>query len=375
MRELYFDHHASTPLDARVADVMREVQRVPLGNPASPHAAGRRARAILEDARAKVAAAVGAKPTEVIFTSGGTEACNLGVLGLVGAEGAIVTTEIEHPAVAEPIVSLRDRTIRRLGFQGGVAPAEHEVRSALAEPCALLAVQSVNHETGTIVPAERWCEMATDRGAPSFVDATQALGKLRIDFETSAASALALASHKIGGPAGAGALIVRRGVAIDPRMLGGSQERGLRAGTPDVIAMAGFGAACALVEERLRDQSRIGSMRDRIEQTLVARGGIVNGTAANGAAPRVATVVDASFLGWRSTTLVAALDLEGLEVASGAACSSGVDRPSPVVLAMTQGDSSRASSAIRISLGVETTDDDVARAIAILDRVLARTPA
>ena len=373
MSELYFDHHASTPVDPRVAEAMREVQRAPLGNPSSPHAAGRRARAILEDARAKVAGAVHAKPSEVIFTSGGTEACNLGVLGLVAAEGAIVTTEIEHPAVAEAIASLRGREIRRLAFRDGVAPPDDAVRAAIGASCALLAVQSVNHETGTIVPSDRWCEMASDRGALSFVDATQALGKLRIDFETSTASAIALASHKIGGPAGAGALIVRRGVVIDPSMLGGAQEHGLRAGTPDVIAIAGFGVACTLVDARLHDQARIATLRDRIERTLVARGGIVNGTSTNEA--RVATVVDASFPGWRSSTLVAALDLDGLEVASGAACSSGVDKPSPVVLAMTQGDSSRASSAIRISLGVETTDEDVERAIAILDRVLTRTPA
>ena len=371
--EIYFDHHASTPLDARVQWVMERAMSAPIGNPSSPHSAGRRARAVVEEARAQIARAVNARPAEVVLTGGGTEACNLGVLGLALDRGRVVTTSLEHPAVAEPIGALARAGRERwsLSFPDGVVPDDHAVRSALAsEACALFAAQSVNHETGTLVPVERWCTFAADVGAPSFVDATQALGKIRIDFETSAVSAIALASHKIGGPAGAGALVVRRGVVLDPQQLGGAQERGQRAGTPDVIAIAGFGAACELLSERLLAQPRIAAQRDRIEAFLVARGARVNG-----AGPRVATVVDASFAGWRSSTLVAALDLEGLCVASGAACSSGVDKPSPVVLAMSPDDPSRASSAIRISLGPETTDDEVSRAIAILERVLARPPA
>lgn len=371
--ELYFDHHAATPLDPRVAEAMARVGGERLGNPASPHAAGRRARAHLEEARARIGRAVNARPAEVVLTSGGTEACNLGVLGLVASAGRIVTTAIEHPAVSEPIALLRarGRDAITIPFVGGVAPEDATVRELVrAQPCALLAAQSVNHETGTLVPSERWCTLAGDAGAPSFVDATQALGKVGIDFETSGASAIALASHKIGGPAGAGALVVRRGVVIDPQIVGGQQERGLRAGTPDVVAIVGFGVACELTRERLAAQARIAALRDRIEAALLARGAVVNG-----AGPRAATVVDASIAGWRSSTLVAALDLEGLEVASGAACSSGVDRPSPVVLAMFPDAPWRASSAIRISLGVETSDEDVARAIAILDRVLSRPPA
>lgn len=371
--ELYFDHHAATPLDRRVARVMERLLGEPLGNPASPHAAGRRARAVLEEARARVARAVNARPSEVVLTSGGTEACNLGVLGLALSAGRVVTTAIEHPAVLEPVAALVARGHERvsLAVPHGAPPDDAIVRRVLrSAPCALLAVQCVNHETGTLLPADAWCASASDANAPSFVDATQALGKIGIDFETIGASALALASHKIGGPAGAGALVVRRGVVVDPRMLGGAQERGLRAGTPDVIAYAGFGAACELVVERLHAQARLAAQRDRIESVLIARGGRVNGTA-----PRVATVVDASMPGWRSSTLVAALDLEGLAVASGAACSSGVDAPSPVVRAMYPDDPSRAASAIRISLGLETTDDDVTRAIAILERVLSRTPA
>jgi cysteine desulfurase len=370
---IYLDHHAATPIDARVVAAMERVRREPLGNPASPHSFGRRARAHLEEARARVAAAIGARASEVILTSGGTEACNLGVLGLAAPTGRIVTTAIEHPAVLESAAALaaRGREVHTLAILAGRAPEEGVVASAIrAAPCALLAAQSVNHETGTILPVASWARIAADAGAPVFVDATQALGKIGIDWDTTAATAMALASHKIGGPAGAGALVLRRGVVIDPQVRGGAQERGLRAGTPDVIAMVGFGEACTLLAERLAAQERIAVLRDRIEAALIARG-----ARRNGEGDRVATVTDVSLTGWRSSTLVAALDLEGLAVASGAACSSGVDRPSPVVLAMFPDEPQRASSAIRVSLGPETSDDDAARAIAIFDRVLSRRPA
>lgn len=370
---VYLDHHASTPLDARVASVMERARGEVLGNPSSPHVFGRRARALLEEARARVAAAVGARPAEVVLTSGGTEACNLGVSGLVLSAGRVVTTTIEHPAVSEAVARLAGggHGVVALPFPAGVAPTDDDVRLAVrGERCALFAVQSVNHETGAILPVARWAPIASDAGAPSFVDATQALGKIRIDFDTLGASALALAGHKLGGPAGAGALVVRRGVVLDPQIVGGAQERGLRAGTPDVVAMVGLGVACSLAHERVAAMAAVGARRDRIEQFLIGRGARING-----GTERVATVVDASIAGWRSSALVAALDLEGLAVASGAACSSGVDRPSPVVSAMHPDDPSRAASALRISLGPETGDDDVARAIAILDRVLARPPA
>ncbi len=371
MDELYFDHHAASPLDPRVADAMRDVLCRPLGNPASPHAAGRRARALLEEARARIAAAVGARPAEIVLTSGGTEACNLGVLGL-SAGRHVVTTAIEHPAVAEPVRALArgGARITVLGLPAGAIPDAALVARALADGADLLAAQWVGHETGIVLPIPRWCALASDRGVLSVVDATQALGKLAIDFPGSGATAMALASHKIGGPAGAGALVLRRGITLEPRVLGGAQERGLRAGTPDVVAIVGFGAACALVHERLAAQPAIARRRDRLEAALAGRGARVNG-----GAERVATVTDVSLPGWTSQALVAALDLEGLEVASGAACSSGVDRPSAVVAAMFPDEPARAASAIRVSLGRETTDDDVDRAIAIFDRVLARPPA
>lgn len=371
MGELYFDHHAATPLDPRVRAVMDEAGARTLGNPASPHGPGRRARALLERARAQIASAVGASPAEVILTSGGTEACNLGVLGLASG-GHVVTTAIEHPAVAEAVRALARQGTRVsvLSVLGGALPDDATVAAALAERAGLLAMQWVGHETGIVLPVARWCALAADRGAFSLVDATQALGKVAIDFPSSGATALALASHKIGGPAGAGALVLRRGITVEPRMIGGAQERGLRAGTPDVIAAVGFGAACERLGERLAAQAAIAARRDRLEAFLATRGARVNG-----AAERVATVTDVSLAGWTSQALVAALDLEGLAVASGAACSSGVDRPSAVVAAMFPEDPARAASAIRLSLGPETSDEDVDRALAIFDRVLARPAA
>ncbi len=371
---IYLDHHAAAPLSDEARTAMTAARSEPFGNPSSVHGAGRRARAALEEARAAVAESVSCAPAEVLFTSGGTEACNLGVLGLAGARpGRLVTTSIEHPAVEASLTALRT-----LGFEvisldvaGGAPPTAEALAAAIDDDTRLVAVQWINHETGNVLPVASYARAARDRGVPIFVDGIQALGKVEISFAALGATALAIASHKAGGPAGAGALVLTRGAFVAPRMLGGAQERGLRAGTPDVVAMVGFGAACRSLGARVVDMPRIGALRDRLEAFCVERGGRVNGAAGE----RVPTVTNVSFAGWRGTTLVAALDVEGLAVASGAACSSGVDRPSAVLRGMYPGDPERASSAIRMSLGPETTSDEIDRAIAILDRVLARPPA
>jgi cysteine desulfurase len=364
---IYLDHHAASPLGGAAREAMLRALGEIDGNPASVHASGRRARAVVERAREQVAAAVGASPSEVVLTSGGTEACNLGVLGLAPAGGAVLTTALEHPAVSASVASLA-----RAGAPVCEVPVVEGVAGPLVlEGVSLLATQWINHEVGTVLPIEGWCAEAAARGVRVFVDATQALGKVPVAWSSLGAEAMALASHKIGGPAGVGALIVRRGVELEPRMLGGAQERGRRAGTPDVIAIAGFGAACAAIGERLASQSAMAARRDRLEAFLVSRGARVNG--ARG--PRAASACNVSLSGWRGSTLVAALDVEGLEVSAGAACSSGLDRPSPIVRAMAEADAdARAASAVRFSLGPETTDRDIDGAIAVLVRVLSRRP-
>ena len=379
---IYLDHHAAAPLEPRVRDAMDAARALGWANPSSAHAAGREARAVVERARETVAAAVGVSPSEVMFTSGGTEACNLAVLGLVARPRRIVSTSIEHPAIAEA-VALRESEgseVLRLGLPEGASPSIEQVASALdgADLCAL---QWVGHETGTIldvVPIARECAA---RGIPLAVDATQALGKvifgeamperstrLALDLGALGASAVALASSKIGGPQGVAALVVRRDVTLAPRQIGGGQERGRRAGTPDPVSIAGFAEAVALAPARLAAMVEVAAQRERLEAALVALGAVVNGAAG----ARVATVTNVSIPGWRGTSLVAALDLEGLCVAHGAACSSGVDEPSKVVLAMAPDAPWRADGALRLSLGPSTTDAEIDEAIAILRRVLAR---
>ncbi len=339
-------------------------------NPSSVHAAGRAARAALEQAREEVARAIGAVPADVVFTSGGTEACNLGVLGLAaGAPRRVVTTRIEHPAVSEPVAALEraGAEVIRLDVPEGRPPSLEALDAAL-EGAGLAALGWVNAETGTVLPVPAYAERCRARGVPLFVDATQALGKLEVDASRTGASALALAAVKIGGPPGAGALWVARGTPLEPRALGGAQERGRRAGSLDAAALAGFGAACAAVGARLAAMAEVACRRDRLERALVAHGAVVNGAAG----PRVATVTSVSVPGWRGSRLVAALDLEGLCASSGSACSSGVDAPSPVVAAMSPSEPWRAESALRLSLSAETTDAEIDEALCILERVLAR---
>lgn len=240
------------------------------------------------------------------------------------------------------------------------------VERALADGARFVALQQINHETGRVAPIAEVAARTRAAGAMLFVDATQALGKVPVDVGVGI-DLCAVSSGKIGGPLGMGALYVRRGITIDPLIVGGAEERGRRAGVPSPILAAGFGAALGELDARRSQMPRLALLRDRLEQALVARGAV-----ANELGPRVATVTNVSVRGWRGTLLVAALDLEGLCASSGAACSSGLDQPSPVLTVLHPSEPWRAASALRLSLGVETTDDDVEAALAILERVLAR---
>jgi cysteine desulfurase len=346
------------------------------GNPSSIHAAGRNARALLERAREQVASAFGARASDLVLTSGGTESCNTAVLGVAGARAAsslhLVTSSIEHPAVSAPIAALQalGARVERLELPRGIAPDPVRLSELITRDTALVALQWINHETGTTLPIARYAEVCRTHGVPLFVDATQAAGKLPIDVEALGADLIAIASHKLGGPAGAGALWVRRGVALEPLVRGGAQERGRRAGTPDVLTSAGFGAACAVLADRLAAQPRLRALQARAEAELRALGFAINGEAGE----RAASVVSASRADLRGSDLVAALDLEGVCASSGAACSSGLSAPSPVLLAMHGDEPERAHSALRLSFGPETDESELEAALAILRAVLARKP-
>lgn len=370
---VYLDHHAATPIDPRVRAALAEPDALAWANPSSVHAEGRKSRALLERARAQLAQAIGAADADVVWTSGGTEACNLGVHGMLAARerAHVVTTAVEHPAVAEPLRSLEQRgviRVTRLALPEGRAPEPDALLEALSEPTALCALQWVNHETGTILPVERYAAVCRERGVPCFVDATQAFGKLPLSIEALGADLVALASHKIGAGAGAGALWVRRGLDLQPLSHGGSQERGRRGGTPDVRAAVGFGVASSLIGERLSDMPRLARLRDRLELGLLQLGAVRNAAAG----PRVATCSNVYWPGRRSDALVPALDLEGVAISAGSACSSGTGEPSPVLLAMHPEESERAQASTRFSFGREVGEIDVDFALDRCARVVAR---
>jgi cysteine desulfurase len=373
---IYLDHHAATPLCAAARRAMAAAAEHAWANPASVHRAGREARALLERARGQLAESLRAQPADLVLASGGTEACNLAVFGfganLIPGE-EVLTTSIEHPAIERALASLEARGVRviRLNVPAGAPPSKDELSASLGPKTRLAVLQWVNHETGSVLPIADYAGLCAARGVPVVVDACQAYGKRPIDVSRLPVDALIVASSKVGGPGGAAALWLARQRQLTPLLHGGAQERGRRPGTPHVAALVGFGAAAAELGERLEARPRLGALRDRLEQAARALGGQVNGAAGE----RVETVTNLSFPGWRAEVLVAALDIEGLCVSAGAACSSGLGAPSPVLRAMYPAEPWRAEAALRFSLGPETTEAEVEAACTVLARVLGRARA
>lgn len=366
---VYLDHHAATPIEPRAANAMVEALEEGWANPSSLHRAGRAARRILERARERVAAALSVSAPDIVLTSGGTEAIHLAIHGVRSGFRRVIALDVDHPAVARSIDALKGVEVIRLPCNEGHLPegaALDFLDEELGDDC-LVALGWVNAETGSILELEGFAERCRRTGACLFVDGVQALGKLRIDLGALPVDLAAFASHKIGGPPGAGALYVRRGLDIEPVLRGGQQERGRRPGSPDPIAHAGFGVASDLLDERLEQMPRIGALRDRLEEALLARGAV-----RNGCFPRVATVVNVSIPGWRGSELVAALDLEGICASSGPACSSGLSTASTVIAALHPDEPWRAGSSLRLSLGPETSEQDIDSTLEVLNAVLSR---
>lgn len=372
---IYLDHHAATPLGPRVRSAMAEAHEHAWSNPESAHQLGRAARAVRERVRAQVAESLGAKPADVVLAGSGTEALHLALVGLARARRAggsrgIVISDVEHPAVrgAAELLEREGMQVRRLPVRAGRAFSARELAGALREETACVAIQWVNHETGTVLPVADYAGVCRAHGVPLVVDACQALGKLPLNVTELDATAVVVAAAKIGGPAGVSALWHERCVELEPLFQGGGQERGFRPGTPDIAAIAGFGAALSALPERLAATRRIARLRDRLEQAGKELGAVVNGAEGE----RVATVTNLSFPGWRADVLTAALDIEGLCASAGAACSSGVGTPSPVLSALYPEESWRSEAGLRLSLGPETTEQEVDEAMAILRRVVGR---
>jgi cysteine desulfurase len=370
---VYLDWNASAPLLESAIDAMVDAARSGWANPASVHAHGRAARTRVEDARAAVAALAGADPRDVLLTSGGTEANNIALrsafAGKSAASGAVlVTSRLEHPSIARVAEGLEREGVARVRWTA-VSPDGRldleDLERALAEGGAVLvAVQAVSSETGVVQPTREVIALCRARGVRVHVDAVQAWGKL--EDVAADADTRSLAAHKFRGPKGIGALISRPGVPLHPVLLGGSQERGLRPGTVDPIAAAGLAAAAKHAEGGHVRLRALGPLRDRLEGELTRLGGLVNGQGA----PRAPHVTSVAWAKWRGPELVAALDLAGVSVSSGSACSAGTSEPSAALRAMGGGE--RAVSTVRVSLGETTTAAEVEFAANAFREVVAR---
>jgi cysteine desulfurase len=352
---IYFDHNASSPIAPEALAVLQAVETEVYANPSSPHAAGQRARQIVEHARAQVAELLGCDDREIVFTSGGTEADNLAILG--APAGPIAVSCIEHPAVltageARGLCAMLP--VDAYGFVScpGVAPGT-----------SLISVMHANNETGVIQPIAELAEMAHAAGALFHSDGVQAAGRIPVDVRALGVDLYSISGHKIGAPKGIGALYVRHGVSLAPRQFGGPQEQRLRAGTENVASIAALGAAAALPPLDLAP------LRDRLEQRILAR---VAGTRVIGAeAGRVGNTALIAFEGVSAEALVIALDLAGFAVSTGAACASGATRPSHVLLNMGLTEA-EARSCIRFSLGRANRSDHVDELVDAVTRAVAR---
>ena len=359
--EIYLDWNATTPPLSAVTAAMNEAAQRHWGNPSSVHGAGRRARGHVEDAREAVAALLEVEARDVILTSGGTEANNLALQGVVG----LATSRIEHPSVTRVAEHLEARgtPVAWLPVKRGGDVDLEGVGPALARlpPHSTVVLAAVNHETGVRQPVQEVARHVWNAGARLHVDAVQAIGKLD-PSQYNYADSLALAAHKIRGPKGIGALVWRTGPPFRPLLLGGAQERGLRPGTQDAIACVGFRVAVEHARTTPARYEELAAERDRLEAMLL-RHGQRNGDPAR----RVSHVSNVSVDGWVGDELVAALDLEGVCVSSGSACSAGTAERSPVVTEMVG--EGRAQRAIRISLGETTISEEIDRVLAVLGRL------
>jgi cysteine desulfurase len=370
---VYFDHNATTPLDPRVLDAMLPYLREQFGNASSRHEYGRAARRAIDEARQRVAYAVGAHPTEVVFTSGGSEANNLFLKGAAAclAPGTVAITAIEHPCVREPAKQLQ-RTgwrLREIAVDENCRVAGADFLAACEEKPALVSVMLANNETGVVQDVAALAAQAGSARAWFHTDAVQAFGKRRIDFRALNAAgvhALTLSAHKLGGPKGAGALVVDKRVELQPLIAGGGHERGLRSGTENVAAIVGFGLAAELATAQLDTRNRqLEALRTELEEGLVAQGATVFA----GAAERLPNTSYFAFAGIDGETLVGKLDRAGFAVAAGAACSSANPEPSRVLLAMGV-PSALARGAVRISFGVDNNAAQVRDFLAALNTTI-----
>ncbi|MGC2208627.1 MAG: cysteine desulfurase family protein [Candidatus Korobacteraceae bacterium] len=368
MWRIYFDNNATTPLLPEVFEAMRPYLLESFGNASSIHQRGQQARAAVEAAREQVAELLGARASEIVFTSGGTEGDNLALFGLVEAGDHVISSAIEHHAVLNGCRRLEEMGVAVSYVPcgaDGVVRAE-AVRAALRPETRLISVMMANNESGALQPVEEIGEIAREADVYFHTDAVQAAGKVPIDVERIGCDLLTVAAHKMHGPQGVGVLYVRRGTRLRPLLVGGRHERGRRAGTENLAGIVGLGKAAEMAKEWFDSGGDVlmADLRDRLEQGICCA---VRGTRVNAAAaPRVPNTSNLLFEGIEGEGFVIAMDLKGISVSTGAACSSGATEPSHVLTAMgLSGDEARGS--IRFSLGKQNTEEEV-------DEVLAQVP-
>jgi cysteine desulfurase len=379
MQQIYLDHNATTPLRPEVLEAMLPYLRTHFGNPSSVHRTGRRAKQGLEEAREQIAACIRAKPAEVLFTSGGTESNSLALCGAVRAQTRpkthIITTPVEHSSVLESVQALT-----REGFSQTLLPVDGEGRirvddlaAALRDDTAVVSIGLANSELGTLQPIAACSRLTRQQGVVLHVDAIQATGKLALNMEELGADLVSLSAHKIYGPKGVGALYMRKGTGLVPVLRGGPQEREKRAGTENVAAAVGFGVAAARAEhEREAVSARLIELTTRLWTGIQdSVPGVVRNT------PRRQCLPNTLNLGFPDASgegLMMGLDLAGIAVSTGSACAAGSVEPSHVLLALGH-DARAAKSAIRFSLGKDTSQQDIDRVLDVLPGIVERVRA
>jgi cysteine desulfurase len=386
MRRVYLDNNATTPVLPEVFEAMRPYYLEQFGNASSIHHYGQHARAAVEKARASVAALVNARPAEIVFTSGGTEADNLGIFGLVQRGDHVITSAIEHSAVMNSC-----KRLEQMGCEVTYVPVNARgeiyagnVEMALRPNTRLISIMMANNETGVIQPVEEIGKIAQEADVFFHTDAVQAAGKVPIDVQKIACDALSISGHKIHAPQGTGALYIKKGTLIQPQIYGGSHERQRRAGTENLPGIVGLGKAAEISKQWLLSpaptsdgdgapasggSAEMAAMRDRLQDAILSA---MEDVGVNGlGAPRVPNTTNLWFDHIEGEALVIALDLKGLAVSSGAACSSGAIEPSHVLLAMGL-PHQRARASIRVSLGKQTTNEDIDFAIKVIPETVAR---
>jgi cysteine desulfurase len=374
---IYFDYNATTPLASDAIDALTAATRDLFGNASSVHTFGQQAKAALDHSRSSIAGLIGGDPLEVVFTSGGTESDNFAIRGVADALEStkrrhLITTAIEHEAVLNTFKALARRgwrtTILPVDQSGIVSP--DRLREVITDDTALVSVMHANNEIGTLQPVAEMAAIAHEHGALMHSDGVQSAGKISVDVRSLGLDLFSISAHKFNGPKGAGALWIRRGTRVQAIQTGGKHERNRRAGTENVPAIAGMGAAARLAVAKLDGESaRVAALRDRLETGILRA---VDGTAVNGAPDRrVPNTTNISFERVEAESLLIALDLEGIAVSTGSACSSGTLEPSHVLRAMGF-PPHRTQNSLRFSLGMFSTAEEVDRVIEVLPRLVEK---